>query len=112
MKIIQEYPLKIFKKEYDGKTYYRLGISKKNQTGNYVNGYIDARFRKDTEVDTDKKIYIDDAWLDFYLDKDGKTKLFIFINAFKYVEEAIKESKGNETIKLDEMELTDAELPF
>lgn len=108
MKIINEYPVKIFSKDYEGKTYYKMGLSKKDKEGHYVNGYIDARFRKDIKVDTDKRIYIKDAWLDFYLDKDNKTKLYIFINEFSYVEDVIEESK----IYIDELELNDNDMPF
>lgn len=108
MKIINEYPVKVFSKDYEGKTYYKMGLSKKDKDNHYVNGYMDARFRKDAKVDTEKRIYIKDAWLDFYLDKDNKTKLYIFINEFSYVEEVIENSK----IYTDELELTDEDLPF
>ena len=108
MKIINEYPVKIFANEHEGKTYYKMGLSKKDKEGHYVNGYIDARFRKDVKIDTEKRIYIKDAWLDFYLDKDNKTRLYIFINDFSTAEEVIEDSK----IVLDDLELTDEDLPF
>ena len=112
MKIIHEYPVKVFKSNYEGKTYYKIGLSKKDQNGNYMNGYLDAHFRKDAEIDDSKKIYIQDAWLDFYT-KDKATKLFIFINKFEYVSDVIK----NENAESDPFadlgtELTDADLPF
>ena len=114
MKVIHEYPLKVFESKYQDKTYYKLGISKKDQNGNYINGYLDCRFRKDVEVDTSKKIYIQDAWLDFYV-KDKVTHHFLFVNKFEYVSDVVKnenaasdpfEDFGNEVV------LTDEDLPF
>ena len=58
MKLINEYPVKVFENKYEDKKYYKLGLSKKDQNGNYMNGYIDCRFRKDADVDVSKKIYI------------------------------------------------------
>lgn len=115
MEIINKYPVKVFKKEINGFKVYSIGLNKKLQNGSYINGYIDARFRKDVEIDDSKKIYIKDAWLDFYLDNDKKTRLYIFINKFEYVSDVIKDSKiesdpfeefGNE------IEIKDEDLPF
>lgn len=118
MKIINEYPVKVFSKDFNGNKIYSIGISKKDIKGNYMNGYLEARFRKDTEVDTDKKIYIKDAWLDFYLDKERKTRLFIFINKFEYVSDVIKQNTNDpwegmgKTFKTDEIELSSDDYPF
>lgn len=112
MKIIEEYPVKVFMKEYEGKKFYRLGLSKKDMNGNFVNGYIDCRFRKDVEVDTDKKIYLQDCWLDFYV-KDKITKPFIFINKFDYVSDIIKQEVKDPFVEVgEELELKDEDLPF
>lgn len=114
MKIQYEYPIMIFKNEYEGKPYYSLGLSKKMQDGNYLNGYIPCQFKKNVEIDNKKKIYIKNAWLTFYI-KDKKTIPYIFINEFEYVEAAIKEAK-KETDPFkefaDEIEITDEDLPF
>ena len=104
MKIENKHPVMIFVKEYNGNTYYNMGLSKKDQNGNYINGYISARFKKGTQIDDKKKIYIKDAWLDFYL-KDKSTIPYVFINDFEYVEDAIVKSK-------DEIVVEDSMLPF
>ena len=114
MKVIHEYPLKVFESKYQDKTYYKLGISKKDQNGNYINGYLDCRFRKDVEVDTSKKIYIQDAWLDFYV-KDKVTHNFLFVNKFEYVSDVVKnESAASDPFEDfgNEVALTDEDLPF
>ena len=72
MKLENKYPVMIFAKEYNGNIYYNMGLSKKDQNGNYINGYINCKFKKGIQVDDKKKIYIKDAWLDFYL-KDKET---------------------------------------
>lgn len=104
MKLENKYPVMIYSKEYQGNTYYNLRLSKKDKDGKYINGYISCRFKKDVSVDDKKKIYIKDAWLDFYL-KDKVTVPYVFINEFEYVEDVIDKSK-------DEFEITDEELPF
>lgn len=120
MKIIHEYPVKVFVNDYEGNKYYRLGLSKKDINGNYVNGYIDCRFRKGVEVDTTKKIYLQDCWLDYYV-KDKITKHYIFINKFEYVGDVIKETKEEPKEESDpfeefgeenKVELDDLDLPF
>lgn len=106
MKLENKYPVMIFSKEYNGNIYYNMGLSKKDQNNKYINGYISCRFRKDIKVDDKKKIYIKDAWLDFYL-KDKITVPYVFINEFEYVEDAIEKTKEPE-----EIIITDEELPF
>ena len=112
MKIIHEYPVRIFKNEYKDFTFYRMGLSKKDQNGNYMNGGIEARFRKDANLDESKKIYIQDAWLAFYV-KDKVTHPYIFINKFEYVSDVIKDEKI-ETDPFEDfgMEIKDEDLPF
>lgn len=104
MRLENKYPVMIFEREYQGNTFYRMGLNKKGKDGKYINGYIDCRFKKDVSVDDKKKIYIKDAWLDFYI-KDKATIPYVFINEFEYVEDVIDKSK-------DEFEITDEELPF
>lgn len=116
MKIIHEYPIKVFKKEHDGRTYYKIGLSHKDINGNYVNGYLEAKFRKDIEVDDSKKIYIKDSWLDFYI-VDKITRPYIFINQFEYVSDVVKQDTKDPfenagKVYQDEIELDDKDLPF
>ena len=112
MKIINEYPVKVFENEYEGKKYYKIGLSKKDQNGKYINGYIDCRFRKDAEIDTSKKIYLQDCWLDFYI-KDKATRLYVFVNKFDYAEDIIKQEVKDPFEEFgEEIELKDEDLPF
>lgn len=118
MKLINEYPVVVFKNEYQGKLYYKIGLSKKDMNGNTIRGYIDCRFRKGVEVDTSKRIYLQDCWLDFYI-KDKITKHYIFVNKFEYVQDVIEETKEEPKEESDpfeefsnEVELTDEDLPF
>lgn len=122
MEIINKYPVKIFKNTYNDKDYYKIGLSKKNSEGKYINGSMDCQFRKDVNVDTDKKIYIKEAWLDFYLTEEKKndkvskiTHPYIFINNFEYVGDVVEQSKvANDPFQDfgDELALEDSDLPF
>ncbi len=119
MEIINKYPVKVFKKVYQDKTYYKIGLSKKDQNGKYINGYIDASFRKGTEIDDSKKIYIKEAWLDFYKTNDGKTVINIFVNKFDYVSDIIEDTKApgepvekSGTIYTEDIEISEDMLPF
>lgn len=106
MNVSSEYPVMIFKND---KGYYSIGLSKRNEDKTYTNGYMPCKFRKDVELDNQTRIYINNAWLTFYL-KDGKTMPYIFINEYKLVADVIEESK-NSFIK-DEVSVDLDDLPF
>lgn len=100
MEVIHKYGVKVFKNKYNDKDYYKIGLSKKDKDGNYINGTMDCQFKKDVKVDDSKKIYIKEAWLDFYLTEEKKndktytiTHPYIFINKFDYVGDVVQESK-------------------
>ena len=128
MNIENKYPVMIFKREYEGKTFYNVGLSRKDRDGNYINGYMPCRFKNDVSVEDKTKMYIKSAWLDFYL-KDKETKPYIFINEFEVVGETIesakKETKVQEQQRVlnevvndpfaefgNEIQLDDSDLPF
>lgn len=121
MNISSEYPVRIYRKESEGNTYYNysMGLSNKKQDGSYEYGYIKCRFRKGVTLENQTRIYLKEAWLSFYK-KEDKTVPYIFINEFETVAEAIDNSKD---IKKDEVEdpfkdfgeevmLSDDDLPF
>lgn len=72
----------IFRKEYEDKVSYSIGLSKKREDGTYERGYMPVRFRKGIELKDKTKIKIKDAWLDFYK-IDKRTIPYIFINNFE-----------------------------
>lgn len=92
MNISNEYPVTIFKNVNDYGTFYKVGLSKKDVNGNYINGYKDIRFKKGVELEDKSKIYIKKAWLDFYI-KDKKTIDYIFCSEFELIEETIENAK-------------------
>lgn len=85
MNIQNKYPVTIFKRENNYGTFYSVGLSKKNMEGNYVNGYMDCKFKKEVVLDNKTKINMKNAWLDFYV-KDKKTIPYIFISDFDLVD--------------------------
>ena len=114
----------IYKKEYEGKTYYRARISKKNQNNEYENGYIDIKLPKDTELEDKTKIDITKGFMSFYKTKDKKDVFYIVVQEYskKNAEEKqeIKEIKQENSTKLYEdfgnqitvEELDNMQLPF
>lgn len=123
MNIQSDKPYMIFEKEYNGKKYYKIGLSKKLKNGEYENGYVDIQFKQGVEIHNKERIYLKDAFLTFYKSKDKATIPYIFVMDFERVENT-KESNivkqdtkddfkdfGKEVI-LDEVEITDEDLPF
>ena len=73
----------IFRKDYDGKAKYSCTLSKKGADGEYENAFINIQFKKGVELSNKQKITLTEAWLTFYMNKDGKPVFYIFCNAFE-----------------------------
>lgn len=119
--INSKYPEIIFKNEKDGKAFYSVGLSNKDQNGNYTNGYMKVQFKKDVDVEDRTKIIIKDGFVGFYKTKNGDTVNYLFITDFEIANKEIKVEKNdvettNEPDPYEEMgkqiELSDSDLPF
>lgn len=102
MEIVSNRKEKIFRKDFNGKPIYKIGLSKKNQDGNYTNGYMLCSFKKGTDIPDKSFIMIKSAWLDFYL-KEKETVPYIFINDYEVIEDN-KQVVKVETITTDELD--------
>ena len=118
MNITNTYPVTIFRNDTQYGTFYKVGLSKKDVNGNYINGYKDVRFKKEVELADKTKIYIKKAWLDFYV-KEKRTIDYIFISEFETLDNKIEESKVDpyeqfgSTITTEQVDdVTDDMLPF
>lgn len=122
MNIESKYPVMVFKNINDGKVFYNLGLSKKDKEGNYINGYMACRFKKDVELENQTKISIKKAWLDFYV-KDKKTNPYVFISEFETIDQTIERIKEENresdpysvfgvSIAAEDLDETFPELPF
>ena len=98
----------IFRNEKDGKVFYSIGLSKKNQDGKYTSGYISCRFPKDANIPNKTKIKILNAWLDFWVDDKKITHPYIFINKYEILSDDIPNVKSNYSD--DGIQLTDEEI--
>lgn len=124
MNITNENKVMVFKKDGKYGSMYSLGLSKKGQDGKYQNGYIGCKFKNGVELENRTNIYIKNAWLTFYLDKDKKTVPYIFINEFTTVEQTIEQAKEevkqnndpfeefSKEANLNELEVSGMDLPF
>ncbi len=116
MQIISDKEEMIFRKDYNDRPSYSLGLSKKDKYGNYVNGYMNVNFKKGVDLQNKTKIKIKEAWLGFNA-KDGKTYPYIFINDFNVVEEPDAFKEFGDSIKTEsnigeQIKIDDSDLPF
>ena len=74
MNLTIERPCVLFRNDFNGYSYYKIGVSKKSQTGEWINGYIKSGF------------------LSFNLN-NKETIPYIFITDFETVDETIEKAK-------------------
>lgn len=103
MNIENKYPVMVFKNINDGKAFYSIGLSKKDAEGNYMNGYITCKFKKDIDLENQTKIYIKKAFLTFYL-KEKITVPYIFISEFETIDQTIERIKRENEVEVDPYE--------
>lgn len=108
----------IFAKEFNGKMYYRAGLSKTNKEGKYINGYIDVKLPKDVNIADKTKIKITKGFLSFYKTEDKKESWYVVIQEFTTETETKKEEKKDDpyanfgnNITVEELD-DQLELPF
>lgn len=118
MQIISDKEEMIFRKDWNDKKLYSIGLNKKNKDGSYTNGYMNCQFKNDVVLENKTKIKIKEAWLTFYL-KDKQTYPYIFINDFDIVEqeqtnpfEEFGDSIKTESDIGQQIEIEDEDLPF
>lgn len=126
MEIISNKEEMIFRKDYNGRPIYSIGLSKKKKDGSYEKGYMAVNFKEGTNIVNQSKIRIKQAWISFYL-KDNKTIPTLFINDYELIsipkpKEEDSEEKNlykefGENIKIesnigDQIEITDQDFPF
>ena len=101
----------VFSKEYNGKTYYKAGMSTKNKDGAYEYAYIDLKVPKEVNLENKTKINITKGFLSFYNKKEEngvlKTNWYIVVQEYTKSENVIKV----ETITTDQLD-SNMELPF
>ncbi len=92
----------VFAREYNDRTFYSIGISKKDINKEWVNGYMGASFRKGVTLPNKTKIEVKKAWLDFYINKDKQTVIGIFISEFEYQEKPQEAPEGFQALEDDD----------
>jgi glutaredoxin len=116
MEVVSNKNEMIFRTDFDGGVRYSIGLSRKNQDGSYMRGYMNVTFRKGVELENKTQIRIKSAWIDFYKDRENRTVPYIFINEFEEVKKDPFEEYGQSiTTKSrieEQLEITDSDLPF
>ena len=90
----------IFRKDFDGRAKYTIGVSKKVGE-EYKSRYMQVAFRKGVELTDKTMIQIKEWWPSWYETKDGMTVFTMFINGFEVVDAP---PKGFEYATVDESE--------
>lgn len=99
MFVLDNYSKMVFKTENQYGVFYKVGLSKKDRNGNYINGYLNVRFKKGVSLENKTKICIKNGFIDFYLDKNNNTVPFVMVLEFEKVEEQLNnnQTKVNES---------------
>lgn len=87
MFVLDNYSKMVFRKDNEFGTFYQIGLSKKDRNGQYINGYMNVRFKKGVSIPNMTKIVIKNAFIDFYLDKNNRTVPYIMVLEYETVEE-------------------------
>ena len=89
-----------------------MGMSKKDQNGRYINGYMLVKFKKDIELDNMTKINVKENWVDFYK-KDTQTIPYIFIADFEIVKDEVEQiSAKTDFDKNGQIDIRPEDMPF
>ena len=105
--------LRIFRREYNGRTYYSAGISKKDMnTNTYTSEYIPVSFKKGVDIPNKTDIVIKNSFLTFdKYQKEGQDRPTVAWKLF-ILDYELKNANGFEA-DINEFEVTPSEdLPF
>lgn len=103
----------IFKREYEGKSFYSTNISNKDINGEYTNMYISVQLPKNIELENKTVIEITNGFLSFFKTKDGLSKIKIVVMEFTTNEEQKYIQEEREAIQNEEIYgIQDSGLPF
>ena len=94
--------VKVWKDEKGDYPRYSYSISKKNDTGEYDNFYMEIKFKKDLPLpENGDNIIINDSFLSFnvWKDEEGKKKTFPYLMVLDY--ENLDSSKPKDTSFID-----------
>ena len=100
----------IYAKEFNGRMFYRAGISRKKEDGSYERAFIDVKLPKGNSVADKTKINIINGFLSFYKNKEGKDIFYIVVQDFVSGTEKKQENIGN-SITVEELD-ENLPLPF
>lgn len=105
--------LRIFRKEYNGRTYYSAGISKKDMnTNTYTSEYMPVSFKKGTDIPNKTDIIIKNSFLTFdKYKKEGQDKPTVAWKLF-IMDYELKNAGGFDADVQNFEAMPDEELPF
>ncbi len=111
MNLTIERPCVLFRNDYNGYSYYKIGMSKKSQTGEWINGYIRCKFKKGVTLENQTKINIKSSFLSFDL-IDRKSIPCIVVTEFEIIDDNNKASESDISQTVDNMVKQEQSDPF
>lgn len=120
MNITNDKPVTIYANNFDDVKRYSCRLARKKlNEDSYEYGYIPIKFKQGVDLETKNKIIIKNAFLTFYK-KDNQTIPYIFVLDFDLVKEDNIEKQETEDlfadfgkeVKLNDIEITNSDLPF
>ena len=111
MNINTEQAYMIFRNDFNGYSYYKIGVSKKSQTGEWINGYIRCKFKKGVTLENQTKINIKSSFLSFDL-IDRKSIPCIVVTEFEIIDDNNKASESDISQTVDNMVKNEQSDPF
>lgn len=79
----------VFRKDYNGKVFYNIGITQTQPDGQKINGYMPVRFKRGVELENKSKIKIKQAFENFYK-KGFDTIFYLQITDFELLDDKIE----------------------
>ena len=97
----------VFRKDFDDRPAYSIGISRKKDDGSYEKAYFPVQFKKDVIVENMTKIDIKNSWFSFYASKDDPKKKTVFLFIGEFTPDAPEVPQGFEYAQI-----TEDDIPF
>ena len=97
----------VYRNDYNGKPYYKIGIEQKQPDGQKLRGYISVRFKNGVEVSDKTRIKIKQGFENFYFSKNDPKHFnpifYIQINEFEILDDKIQ--AYNESMQEDDTDI-------
>ena len=121
-KLVPNHKYRVWRKDYNGNTFYNIMVEQKNFGDDKTKFYIPITFKKGVEVKNETDIIIIKAIENLRINKNVEEKIRPYYPVFSYMITEFEEIKSQEQIQkdaldefndvMDDIEITSEDLPF